>query len=471
MRRNQALAPLASAFLLAGCSAHHAPEPASGAAPDAADPWTTRGPDAPAWAPLDRLAVEYVKLVLATGERDPGYVDAYYGPPEWQEEVRAAPPELPEIRSRAERMVGELARLPLFSNESIERRRHFLQRQTEALLGRLDMLQGKKLTFDEESRVLYDAVAPRFPEEHFAGLVEQVAALLPGEGPVYERVDAYQRRFTIPKERLDAVFRAAIAGCRERTAAHLALPAGESFTLEYVTGKPWSGYNWYQGSYKSLIQVNTDLPIFIDRALDLACHEGYPGHHVYNALLEHHLVRQRGWVELSVYPLYSPQSLIAEGTANYGVELTFPREQRVAFEVEQLFPLAGLDPAEADRYYRVLAIKQKLSHAGNEAARRYLDGEIGAEAAIDWLARYSLQSRERARQRLQFIDKYRAYVINYNLGQDLVKAYVEAKSGANQAGDDAERRWQVFGELLSSPRLPTELIAGAAAGNTPPTGT
>jgi hypothetical protein len=91
-----------------------------------------------------------------------------------------------------------------------------------------------------------------------------------------------------------------------------------------VTGKSWGAYNWYQGSFRSRIQVNTDLPIFIDRALDLACHEGYPGHHVYNVLLEKNLVRDRGWIEFTVYPLFSPQSLIAEGSANLGIEVAFP---------------------------------------------------------------------------------------------------------------------------------------------------
>ncbi len=128
------------------------------------------------------------------------------------------------------------------------------------------------------------------------------------------------------------MFRTAVDACRQQTAAHLTLPAGEQFTIEYVTGKSWSGYNWYQGNYRSLIQVNTDLPIFIDRALDLACHEGYPGHHVYNVLLEHHLVRGRGWQEFTVYPLFSPQSLIAEGTANFGIEVAYPASERVAFE-------------------------------------------------------------------------------------------------------------------------------------------
>ena len=50
-------------------------------------------------------------------------------------------------------------------------------------------------------------------------------------------------------------------------------------------------YNWYKGNLRSVIQVNTDLPLAVDRAIDLACHEGYPGHHVYNALLEQRLVK------------------------------------------------------------------------------------------------------------------------------------------------------------------------------------
>ena len=123
--------------------------------------------------------------------------------------------------------------------------------------------------------------------------------------------------------------------------------------MEYVTGKSWSGYNWYQGGATSLIQVNTDLPIYIDRAIDLAAHEGYPGHHVYNALLEENLVRGRGWIEFTVYALFSPQSLIAEGTANFGIDVAFPGPERVAFERDHLFPLAGLDPARADEYYAI----------------------------------------------------------------------------------------------------------------------
>jgi hypothetical protein len=321
------------------------------------------------------------------------------------------------------------------------------------------MLSGERLSFDEESAVLYDAVAPHHDVAHFEGLLAKVGWAVPGDGELSARLEAWRQAFVIPPERLAAVFEAAIAECRRRTAERIDLPAGEGFRVEYVTDKPWSAYNWYQGDYQSLIQVNTDLPIYVDRAIDLACHEGYPGHHVYNALLERHLVDDRGWVELSVYPLYSPQSLIAEGTANYGIEVAFPGAERQAFEREVLFPLAGLDPARVDEYYRVLELLDGLDYAGNEAARRYLDGEIDRQQAIAWLVRYALSTPDRAAQRTRFFDAYRSYVINYNLGQDLVRAWVEARGGT---ADDPARRWQVFSRLLTTPRVPSALAAADA---------
>jgi hypothetical protein len=235
---------------------------------------------------------------------------------------------------------------------------------------------------------------------------------------------------------------------------HIALPDTERFTVEYVTNKSWSGYNWYQGNYRSLIQVNTDLPIYIDRALDLACHEGYPGHHVYNALLEQALVKGRGWIEFTVYPLFSPQSLIAEGTANYGIDVAFPGTERAEFERRVLFPIAGLDPARAAGYYEVQETIEQLDYAGNEAARRYLNGQIDAKQAADWLERYALSPRPRAEQRVRFFDQYRSYVINYNFGEDMVREYIEARVGPNAT---PAARWAEFVKLLSSPRLPSGL--------------
>lgn len=403
---------------------------------------------------MNELAERYVKLVLAVGVHDADYVDAYYGPPEWRAEAVAARRGLAEIDADAAALLAELAPLaPPADADELERLRHrYLTKQLQSLRARLRMLRGERLSFDAESAALYDAVAPTHTERELEALLAELEGRLPGEGTLLERYEAFRRRFEIPTERLSAVFDAAIDGCRARTVEHIPLPEGESFTLEYVTDKSWSGYNWYQGNFRSLIQINTDLPIYVDRAIDLACHEGYPGHHVYNVLLEKQLVRDRGWPEFQVYALFSPQSLIAEGTANYGIEVAFPGSERRRFERDVVFPAAGLDASAVDDYYGVLELVEQLSYAGNEAARRYRNGRIDAAAAAEWHVKYTLSSPERAAQRVRFIDQYGAYVINYNLGKDLVARHVERRAGADPAA-----RWRELARLISSPRLPSGL--------------
>jgi len=409
---------------------------------------------------MNRVAERYVKLVLALGRHDADYVDAYYGPPAWRVEAEAGKTPLADIGREADTLAADLQALDASPARGDEReaelgalRRDYLTGQLQALRARVEMLSGATFTFDQESRALYDAVAPTRPEADFRATLEELELRLPGGGTLVERYEAFRRDFVVRADRLGAVFDAAIAECRRRTLAHVELPPEESFTIEYVTGKSWSGYNWYQGGYRSLIQINTDFPIYIDRAVDLACHEGYPGHHVYNVLLERHLVQGRGWPEFTVYALFTPQSLIAEGTANYGIEVAFPAGERLEFERRVLFPAAGLEAGRAEEYYTVQALVDRLAYAGNEAARQYLDGAIDRKAAAEWLTRFAMMPPARAEQRTRFFDQYRSYVINYNLGKDLVRRHVESRAGAG----GPEGRWREFVALLSSPRLPSGL--------------
>lgn len=393
---------------------------------------------------MNNLAEQYVKLILRVGKFDPDYVDAYYGPDAWKpnSSFTADSTTLKHLDAETDALLDSMQSFGKYNADEMQASRFiFLSKQLLAVKTKIFMLQGGRLSFDQETKALYDAEAPHFTEEHFQKIINELDKLLPGKGNVTERFEQFRSQFIIPKNKLDNVFTAAINECRKRTLDHIQLPSNESFKVEYVNGKPWSGYNWYKGNSYSLIQVNTDLPTYIDRAVDLAAHEGYPGHHVYNTLLEKNLVRQRGWVEFSVYPLFSPQSLIAEGTANFGIEIAFPGESRIKFEKEILFPIAGLDSSQADEYYHALKLVDELSYAGNEAARSYHDGEWTKDKAVEWLQKYDLMSKERAEKRISFIDKYRSYVINYNLGKDIVKNYVEGKGGTK---DNPEKRWDIF---------------------------
>ena len=406
---------------------------------------------------MNTVAERYVRLVLALGQHDPDYVDAFYGPADWKTQAEQEKKSLDAIGTEAAKLSVTLTETPIAPGtpDSDLRllRREYLHKQLAALAARVRMLKGEKLKFDDESRALYDAVAPTYPDSHFIQIIAQLESKIPGKGPLWERYENWRKPFVVPKEKLDDVFQAAIKECRARTLSHMALPPDESFIIEYVTDKPWGGYNWYKGNFHSVIQVNTDLPIYIDRAVDLAAHEGYPGHHVYNLLLEKNLVRDRAWMEFSVYALFSPQSLIAEGTANFGREVAFPtRTERMRFEKEALFPAAGIDASRADEYYDVQDLMKQLDYAANEAARRLINGEIDENAAVQWLQKYAVMDSARAQQRVKFIQRYRSYVINYNLGEDMVRRYIEKRSGT-----DPEKRWREFGKLLSSPRLPSGL--------------
>jgi hypothetical protein len=406
-------------------------------------------------ANMDTIAESFVQLALAVGRHDSDYVDSYFGPSEWKTLVEEEALELADIRLGAKELLHDLETLAPDSDDPLDaRRRVALGKTLISLIAKVDLLSGVRMSFDDESKALYDVVAPTYSAEHFQEILDRLEELLPGSGTVTERFDQFRQDFVIPPDKLDAVFAAAVEACRAKTLEYMDLPAGESFEIEYVTDRSWSGYNWYKGNYHSLIQVNTDLPIYIDRALDLACHEGYPGHHVYNLMLERELLRGQDWIEYSLYPLFSPRSLIAEGTANFGIEVAFPAAERLAFEKEVLFSMAGIDPVGAGVYYEIQELVRQLGYAGNEAARGYLDGEMNAETAVAWLSTYSLMSPKRAEQRLRFIEQYRAYVINYNYGQDLVRNYVERSGGT---ADNPELRWRLFTELLSKPYAPSEL--------------
>ncbi|MEO1251022.1 MAG: hypothetical protein AAFW81_01595 [Pseudomonadota bacterium] len=432
-----------AAFMTAACGGEAPPPRESAAEPDAEA-------EAQEVDSLDAIAEDFVKLALAAGVHDKAFVDAYQGPADWAKAAKDAAIPLSELETRAEAL---LARARDAAAREPGVRSAMLSKLARAALARIRMANGVEFAFDEETRLLYDAVAPQYDVRDFHAALAQIDDLLPGDEPLHERVNAFRDSLAIPEEKLREVFDAAIGECRARTLDHYELPEDERFRLAFVTDKPWSGYNWYQGDFESLIEVNTDFPIIIDRAVDLGCHEGYPGHHTWNAFLERDLLIENQWIEYSVYPLFSPLSITAEGSANYGIELAFPGDEKIAFERDVLFPLAGLDPAQAETLAKLNKARRKLSHARNHTARLYLNGEIDSEEAVRMLMEFGLQSRERAEQGLDFIDTYRGYVINYNLGRDIVEAYVRAETREGAAP------WDAFETLLTTPLAASDIQA------------
>jgi hypothetical protein len=400
---------------------------------------------------LDALAETYVRLSLEIGTHEDGYIDAYYGPPEWKTEAEAAPRSIDELQAATTVLQGEVDRIAASGIDDLEMRRaRTLSAYIAAARFRMEMMEGVRVPFVEEAERLFALRPDILPLHYYDEALQRMNSLVPGDGPLADRVNGFMSRFVVPQDRADAVMRAAIAECRRRTAEYLDLPANERFDFEFVTDRPWGAYNWYQGDNHSLIQVNASNPLMISSAVNYGCHEGYPGHHVQGIYAER-MYRERGWVEYSILPLYSPMGPLNEGAGNYGVLLAFPGDDRVAFEMDVLFPLAGLDAREAPLYYELTYAMQATVGAARTIQAQYLDGDITRERAIELLQHYRLASRASAEQSLRFADTYRSYIINYSSGQELVREFAE--TGRHTQAE----RWDAYRRILTEPTLPRDL--------------
>ncbi|HWW89040.1 MAG TPA: hypothetical protein VNZ26_35850, partial [Vicinamibacterales bacterium] len=389
-------------------------------------------------------AREVVRLAVALGERDSDSLDSYSGPPEWVSDARAHPPSLREIARAAANLAGRIE----VNGEADADRRRLLIQTARAVEARANLLLGTRLPFDEESRALFGR-APAEPSQldrnRFDGLRAAANRLLEGSGPLAERYARFERSLIVPPDRLAAVMSAALEECRRRTLVGMNLQGDGGVKLEYVNNKPWSAYSRYLGRGRSAISINTDFRFTVDDALQTACHEAYPGHHVRSLLLDATFVQGRGWPEFSVQLLFSPQSLASEGTAMNAADVAFQVEDRVRFERIALYPLAGLSADEAERAAQLSKLVGELQDVQGDVARRYLDGSLEFVRAGTALEEQALIAHPEAT--LKYINQYRSYVTAYTVGRRAVTDFVDSCSGGQK--DDTAKRWRCFEQLVT----------------------
>lgn len=402
-------------------------------------------------ATLDPLAESYVKLTLALGEHDPDYVDAYFGPAEWREMAAQNPRSLAEIATQAVTLAQEVRSVQVPADDYLlTLRQDYIASYLESLATVAQMRDGLELSFDEESKRVYGFVAPTYPVEHYAAALDVIDGILPGDEPLHERVYDFDLQFRLEPDDVEAVVRAGIEECKRRTLQHMILPEREAFVLELVEGNPWGAYNWYQGNFQSLIQVEMSQPKPIGTSMTYGCHEGYPGHHAFSSLLDKNFLQDRAWIEFAVLPLYSPQGVIFEGTGDFAERVAFPGDSGDSFLREVILPMTGKEDVDLETRRKLAAAKHELRYAGIEAARKYLDGEWDRSQTEEWLSRYALVPPESMDSWFGFTERYRAYRINYVLGEDLVEAWIQAE---NPDGDN-DGDWAALAKLLSFPPTP-----------------
>jgi hypothetical protein len=396
---------------------------------------------------LDDAAEAYVRLGLAMQRHDPAPIDYYLGPPAWRTTARSGSPRaIPLLIREAESLLTVLRRMDR------SERRDVLEKQVRALATHLQILAGETFAWEDEARLLYDIALRPAPLRQLEAARERLLDLLPGRGDPARRVDRFLARMEIPPRRLRGAIRACLALCRERSATLLPLPSRERCDLVFVRGKPWAAYQWYRGSGRSRLAFNLDARHGPLALLDVTAHEGYPGHHVFHAIRDDLFLKRRGWVEFSLFSIYSPQSLLAEGLSCVALSVLLDRRERDRFILSTLAPFLGrVRAADLQTYLWVAEARQALRPALLEAGRMAAVGRHGEREIERFLARFGYGPKA-ARRNASFFRRYRTYGCTYLEGERLIR----------RAVGTGPHRFARYAELLRSLTTPSDVAASLA---------
>lgn len=395
---------------------------------------------------IDDIGTEYITLAFALEQHIEGFVDAYFGPPELRQRVEATAPRAPQELAAAITTLRQQVQATATQGDGgySTRRKAYLDVQLRAMEASARKLAGEPLAYRDEVRLLFDIEPYQTAEALFEEAIADLDEVLPGDGPVAERMDAWKQRFEVAPAVARQMINQIVDEARRRTLAFTTLPDKEAVEFDLVSDKPWSGYNWYLGHAHSRIEINTDLPVRADSLLDLVCHEGYPGHHTEHALKEQMLYRERGWGEHAIQLINTPECVIAEGIATLAADIIFG-EEAATWATNVIYPLGNID-GDPEREACIDAARSHLRALNGNAALLLHEQHADPEEVVRYIMRYGLRTEREARQQLRFISTplWRAYVFTYHVGRDLLKRWMKR-------GDPQER----FRTLLTEQVYPS----------------
>lgn len=405
----------------------------------------------------EALAQRYIRLALELARHQPSLLDVWLGA-----DTSVAGPRRPVATIRAETS-ALVADLTLVAGAAIAAgavhaatapaatppttgatRLRYLLGQARALDTAAARLQGESFSFAEQAQRMFGHEAPRRDGAALDRLRQQLSEALPGAGALAGRHAAYRRAAAVPRDRVETVFRAAVDWCRQTAAAHLPLPAGEALTTRGEDTGGWAAFSRPTGPRTSELWVATGGGADAAHLLQLAAHEGTPGHHAQHVLAAAALVDGLGWTERELHPAFGPHRLYAEGAAEAGTALLLPEDVRVRVCREILLPAGGQSPDLAAPLVRIERLAAALDLEVAYIAADYLDTPLSVEGATARLRDEALVLDPPGM--LGFIEKQRTNILAYPLGRRLV---------TNAIGDGSpEEQWVRLAAIATTLTLP-----------------
>jgi hypothetical protein len=395
----------------------------------------------------DTLIREYLLLGLRFDRIEEGYVDSFTGDQALRQAVAAEPaPDPAELTRQARRLLDALPQVALDPSRADYLRAHL---RALACAGR--KFAGEPVGFVDEVRDYFDVTISKGDTDRYAEAHTKLDAALGGSGPLAERMQAYRAGEEIPPERLGECIEAFSSALRDRVRAEFPLDARETINYEIVTDKPWSGFNYYEGDYRSTVAVNADLKQQMSNLPRLVAHESYPGHHTEHCRKEAGLVEKQGQLEQTIFLVNTPQCLMAEGLADLALYAAVgPGWGAWATEI---YADLGLT-FDGERAEAISEASAALADVRQDAALMLHDEHRDVDEVAAFLQRWLLVNDARARQALRFLSSplWRAYTSTYVEGYRLLRGWLDARPAEVSLA-------QRFTRLLDEPLIPSSLRA------------
>jgi hypothetical protein len=406
---------------------------------------------APAKAPgggIDAIARDYVVLALATQKLEPDWFEAPEVPTDLKAGAEAAKLDAAAIIESTGTLIDRLDRLPVPKDRLAAERHEWLRASLVSLRMQLQAKQGKKWPVAEEVELRYGFKPDFRLLSSYDPVLARLDKQLSGSGPLAERIARLRENSIIPADRIPIVQQAALKECRRRAAAHLNLPKDESVDMRW-NDAPFAGSNTYKGNSHSVAEFSRSYKWELDQILWVTCHEIYPGHHTHASIRSAALLRNRHWAEFGLDQNYGPLIPGAEAVAEYGVGLAFPIEDRIRFEKDVLYPLAGMKMTNLDDWRAFWIARSDMLGATATVARDYLNGKLDKERAKAAFIKYRMMTPDGASKLVPLLDDIGSYIIASDVGWMTIDRRLRGRPPAQQ--------WQAFERVLQEPMTVADL--------------
>jgi hypothetical protein len=399
------------------------------------------------------VVAEYLRLGLRFDRLVEGFVDAFTGDPAMRRAVENEPkPEPAALAARARELLAALPDAAL-APERVE----FLRGQLAGLEVSGRKLAGEQIGFVDEVTG-YFQVRPEFgDQDRYAAAHAELDALLPGDGDLFERYSAFRRGEHCPPDQLTDTVSALHSALRDIVRDGYGLPEQETVDFEIVSDKPWSGFNYYLGGFRSKVAINADLPQRLTHLPHLVAHESYPGHHTEHCRKERGLVNRDGHAEHHIFLVNTPECLMAEGLADLGIAASVGEDW--GLWAEEIYADLGLR-FEGELAQRVANAVLGLDGVRQDAALLLHDQHRPEDEVVAYLTKWLVTSEDRARQSLRFLSDplWRAYTSTYVEGYRLLSAWLDARPAGQPLAD---RFLRLLDEPLTPAAASAEMVASA----------